>query len=121
MIRLTGLRARGYHGVLEREQAEGQTFLVDLELELAESVLDTAARTDDVAETVNYAEVADTALGILAGEPARLIETVAVRIADAVLATQPRVSRVQVTLHKPEAPIPADFADVAVVVNRERR
>ncbi|MGP9585740.1 dihydroneopterin aldolase [Micrococcaceae sp. AOP34-BR2-30] len=120
MIRLTGLRARGYHGVLERERAEGQTFLVDVELELVDGQLDTAARTDDVADTVNYAEVAETALGILTGEPARLIETVAARIADAVLETQPLVHRVLVTVHKPEAPISADFADVAVVVARER-
>lgn len=116
-IRLTGLRARGYHGVLAHERATGQTFLVDVVLEVD---LDPAAATDDVAETVNYAEVAAAVERIITGDPVNLIETLAVTMADIVLAEFAKVTSVEVTVHKPQAPIPADFANVAVTVVRNR-
>ena len=78
-----------------------------------------AAASDDLADTLNYGELARAAAAIVAGPPADLIETVAGRIADAVL-TDTRVRAVEVTLHKPQAPIPLEFADVAVVVHRTR-
>ena len=116
-ISLTGLRARGHHGVLEHERATGQVFLVDLRLELD---IAQAAATDDVAHTVNYAEVATVVEGILTGEPVKLIETLAVNIADTLLAEFERLRAVDVTVHKPQAPIPADFANVAVTITRDR-
>lgn len=116
-IRLTGLRARGYHGVLDHERATGQTFLVDVVLEVD---LDPAAATDDVAETVNYAEVAAAVERIITGDPVNLIETLAVTMADTVLAEFAKVTSVEVTVHKPQAPIPADFANVAVTLVRNR-
>lgn len=117
-IRLTGVQAHGYHGVLQQEQAEGQTFIVDVEMTVD---IVAAATHDEVSYTVNYAEVADIVQRILTGQPCELIETVAVRIAEAVLEEQPLVADVSVTVHKPEAPIPADFADVAVIVTRGRQ
>ncbi|GAA2041520.1 dihydroneopterin aldolase [Yaniella flava] len=117
IISLTGLRARGHHGVLDHERATGQTFLVDLELELD---VDEAAQTDDVAATVNYAEVAKVVEEIVTGEPVNLIETLAVAMADAILRNFPRVTSVLVTVNKPQAPIPADFANVAVTISRDR-
>lgn len=116
-ITLTGLRARGHHGVLEHERATGQVFLVDLELELD---IDRAAATDDVADTVNYAEVAEVVEGVITGPPVNLIETVAVRIAESILADFDRVTAVVAAVSKPQAPIPADFANVAVTVARTR-
>jgi len=115
-ITLTGLRAFGYHGVYETERKQGQEFVLDVALELD---LDEAARTDDVARTVDYGELAEALVGIVAGEPVRLIETLADRLAAACLA-RGRVTAATVTVHKPGAPIPYDFADVAVTLRRTR-
>ena len=115
-IELRGLRVRGHHGVFDHERRDGQDFLVDLVVELD---LAPAAASDQLAETLDYGGLAETAAAVLAGTPRVLIETVAVEIADAVLA-DPRVAQVQVTLHKPSAPIPLTFADVAVVIHRHR-
>ncbi|HIY85565.1 MAG TPA: dihydroneopterin aldolase [Candidatus Yaniella excrementavium] len=116
-IRLTGLRARGYHGVLDHERANGQTFIVDLDLDLD---IDQAADTDDVAATVNYAEVAAVVENIITGPPVNLIETLAVTMADTILADFSRITSVRITINKPQAPIPADFSNVAVTVARHR-
>lgn len=114
---LTGLRARGRHGVLARERADGQEFVVDVTvwLDLAD-----ASRSDALADTLDYGTLARRAAEIVGGPPCALIETVAGRIADEVMADE-RAHAVEVTIHKPEAPIPAEFADVAVVVRRSRR
>ena len=116
-ITLTGLRVRGHHGVLDHERATGQVFLVDLQLDVD---ISRAAATDDVADAVNYADVAAVAERILVGEPVNLIETLAVNIADAVLAEFDPVGSVVVTVQKPQAPIPADFENVAITVTRNR-
>ena len=115
-IALRGLRVRGHHGVYEHERRDGQDFVVDVTawLDLA-----SAAGSDELAATLNYGELAHRTAAIVAGPPANLIETVAGRIADDVL-TDPRVRAVEVTVHKPQAPIPLEFADVAVVVHRSR-
>lgn len=115
-ITLTGLRVRGRHGVYDFERARGQDFVVDVVLELD---LAPAARSDDVADTVHYGELADRLAAIVAGDPVDLIETLADRLAAACLADH-RVRLATVTVHKPQAPIELDFADVAVTVTRER-
>lgn len=115
-ITLTGLRVFGRHGVYDDERRVGQDFVVDVTLRL-----DTrpAAMSDDVADTVHYGEMAEQIAGIVGGEPVNLLETLAARLADHVLAL-PRVDSVRVTVHKPEAPIPLSFADVSVTIDRER-
>jgi 7,8-dihydroneopterin aldolase/epimerase/oxygenase len=115
-IALRGLRVRGHHGVLDHERRDGQEFVVDVTawLDLAP-----AAASDDLGDTLHYGELAQRVAAIVAGPPADLIETIAGRVADEVL-TDPRVQAVEVTLHKPQAPIPLEFADVAVVVHRTR-
>ena len=115
-IALRGLRVRGHHGVYGHERRDGQDFVVDVTVWLD---LAPAAASDDLADTLNYGELAHRAAAIVAGPPVDLIETVAGRIADDVL-TDPRVRAVEVTLHKPQAPIPLEFGDVAVVVHRIR-
>ncbi|MCO1655215.1 dihydroneopterin aldolase [Pseudonocardia humida] len=115
-IELRGLRVRGRHGVFEHERRDGQEFVVDITAWLD---LSAAAASDDLADTLHYGQLAERAAAIVAGEPFDLIEAVAGRIADDVLTDQ-RVQQVEVTLHKPGAPIPLDFADVAVVVSRSR-
>ncbi len=115
-ITLTGLRVFGRHGVYEHEKRDGQEFVVDLTVWLD---LSAAASSDDLGETVNYGELAQLAADIVAGPPFDLIESVAGRIADEVLQDE-RLSAVEVTVHKPSAPIPLTFADVAVTVRRQR-
>lgn len=115
-IDLTGLEAFGHHGVLDHEKRDGQTFVVDVSLGLD---LAPAGRSDDLEQTVNYAEVAQAVHAIVTGDPADLIETVAERIADACLAFA-LVQWCRVTVHKPHAPIPVAFGGVAVTVERPR-
>lgn len=116
-ITLTGLTVRGTHGVFEHERRDGQDFLVDITvwIDLAD-----AARSDDLADTLHYGELAERAAAIVGGEPCDLIETVAGKVAEDVMADR-RVHAVEVTIHKPSAPIPLSFADVAVTVRRSRR
>lgn len=115
-ITLTGLRVRGHHGVFEHEKRDGQDFLIDLTVWLD---LSRAAATDDLTETLHYGELAERTAAIVGGEPYDLIETVAAKVADEVLTDQ-RVHAVEVTLHKPSAPIPLTFADVSVTLRRTR-
>lgn len=115
-ISLTGLTVFGRHGVYDHERTDGQEFIVDLRLRLA---LEQAAASDDVRDTVHYGELAEKVAAVVAGEPVNLIETLAERIA-AVALDDLRVQRVSVTVHKPHAPIPLTFADVAVTVHRTR-
>ncbi|MFB8146030.1 dihydroneopterin aldolase [Microbacterium sp. NPDC056003] len=115
-ITLTGLRVFGRHGVYDEERRVGQDFVVDVTLRL-----DTrpAAETDDVADTVHYGELAEQIAAIVGGEPVDLLETLAARIAEQVL-TAELVDSVRVTVHKPNAPIPLSFTDVAVTIERAR-
>lgn len=115
-IELRGLRVRGHHGVFDHERRDGQDFLVDV---VATLDLAPAAATDALADTLHYGELAEAVAAVVAGEPRNLIETVAGEIAAVVLADA-RVQHVEVTLHKPSAPIPLAFADVAVVLRRGR-
>jgi dihydroneopterin aldolase len=116
-IALTGLRVRGNHGVFEHEKRDGQEFVVDITLWLD---LSSASRSDDLTQTVHYGELAEMAAGIIGGEPCDLIETVAGRIADTAM-QDTRLHAVEVTVHKPSAPIPLTFDDVSVTIRRSRR
>jgi dihydroneopterin aldolase len=113
-ITLSGLTVRGHHGVFEHEKRDGQDFVIDVTVWRDHAP---AARDDDLAQTLNYAELAELARAVVAGPARDLIETVAAEIADTAVARWP-MRRIEVTVHKPHAPIPLDFADVAVTVVR---
>ncbi|MBP6997254.1 MAG: dihydroneopterin aldolase [Phycicoccus sp.] len=115
-IRLTGLVARGHHGVFAHEKRDGQEFVVDLELGLDLSV---AGASDDLAATVDYGALAEAVVARISGPAFDLIERLAEVVAQDALAHD-RVDEVTVTVHKPQAPIEAEFGDVAVVVHRSR-
>ncbi|MDT7724003.1 MAG: 7,8-dihydroneopterin aldolase/epimerase/oxygenase [Actinomycetota bacterium] len=115
-ITLTGLRVFGRHGVFDHEKRDGQEFVVDITAWLD---LSAAAASDDLKQTLHYGELAQLAADIVGGEPYDLIETVAGRIADEVLRDE-RLDAVEVTVHKPSAPIQLSFDDVAVTVHRVR-
>ena len=116
-IQLRGLTVRGRHGVFEHERRDGQEFVVDITVWLD---LDRAGASDDLADTVDYGELAKRAAEIVGGPPRNLIEAVAADIADDVMRDE-RIHAAEVTIHKPQAPIPLDFDDVAVVAHRSRR
>jgi dihydroneopterin aldolase len=115
-ITLTGLRVHGHHGVHEHERVDGQEFVVDATVWLD---LGAAAATDQLSATLDYGALAQRAARIVSGQPCNLIETVAARIATEVLTDQ-RVHAVEVTIHKPQAPIPESFTDVSVTTHRSR-
>lgn len=115
-ILLRGLRVHAFHGVFPEEATTRQRFVIDLDLEVD---LADAAGSDRLADTIDYSELAADVAEVVTGERRNLIESVAGRIADQVLRDD-RVKSVQVTVHKPEAPMPFDFDDVAVSIFRSR-
>ena len=117
-IFINELSLHAYHGVMAHEAKVGQTFTVDLELEID---LSGAARSDKVVDTVSYDKVVECASEAFCAQRFRLIEAAAGRVADAILAKFPRVLSVQVTIHKPHAPIAATFDDVGVSIVRARQ
>jgi 7,8-dihydroneopterin aldolase/epimerase/oxygenase len=114
---IKGLALHAYHGVMQHEAKVGQTFKLDLvlDIDLAE-----ASRTDMLKHTVSYDMVTKTATEAFCARRYRLVEAAAGAVADAVLDRYPQVCRVRVTVHKPHAPITATFDDVGVVIERER-
>ncbi|WP_459968515.1 dihydroneopterin aldolase [Mycobacterium sp. MUNTM1] len=116
-IELRGLKVRGQHGVFDHERANGQDFVVDMTVWID---LAGAAASDELADTYDYGALAQLAADVVAGPARNLIETVGAQIADQVMDDE-RVHAVEVVVHKPQAPIPQQFADVAVVVRRSRR
>jgi dihydroneopterin aldolase len=115
-IELTGLRVFAFHGVFDEERETGQEFVIDVRLSLD---LAPAASSDDVTQTIHYGELAEAIAAAVQRDPVDLIETVAQRIADLVLAI-PAVTLVSVTVHKPDAPITVPFDDVSVTLTRGR-
>ncbi len=113
-VRLTGLRVRGHHGVLAAERRDGQDFVVDVALSLD---LQAAGASDNLADTVDYAVLAQSLARVVAGEPLDLLEALAARLAEVCLADT-RVASVEVTVHKPAAPLDVSVADVSVTVVR---
>jgi dihydroneopterin aldolase len=114
-IKVTGIKAFGFHGVLAHEAVEGQEFIVDLEITLD---LRAASESDDLNETINYAELAQIAHDVVVGERVQLIERLAGKIAEKISSTYLQITSVSVTIHKPQAPIPLNFDDVSVTITR---
>jgi 7,8-dihydroneopterin aldolase/epimerase/oxygenase len=116
-IELRGLRVFARHGVLETERQSGQEFVIDAVL-----WLDTrpAAAGDDLSKAVDYGALATRLVRLAEGPPVRLIETLAERLAAGCL-SEPLVAEVEITVHKPQAPIAHPFGDVIVVIRRARQ
>lgn len=117
-IFIIGLSLHAYHGVMPYEGKVGQTFTIDMVLDID---LTAAARSDKVADTVSYDKVVECATAAFSKQKFRLIEAAAGRVADAVLTAFPTVQSITVTIHKPHAPIAATFDDVGVTLIRSRR
>jgi dihydroneopterin aldolase len=116
-IFINGLSLHAYHGVMAHEAKVGQSFALDLVVEVD---LEDAARSDKVADTVSYDQIVDAASRAFCAQRYRLVEAAAGAVADAVLAQFPRIKTVRVTVHKPHAPIAATFRDLGVEITRSR-
>lgn len=115
-ICLRGLRFFAYHGVMPEEKTLGQQFRVDIDL--YKSLLK-PGQSDQVEDTINYAEVYHTIQTVVTGERYNLLERLAQRISDQVLQSFP-CDAVRVVIHKPGAPIPGIFEDVSIEIYREK-
>ena len=115
-IMLRGIQFYGYHGVPDAEQETGHRYEMDLDLETDV----TQAAADNVAQTVDYGAVAREVLALGTSRQFRLIETLATRIAEQILASQPRVEAVTVRVKKLQPPIPGVVEYAAVEVSRRR-
>jgi dihydroneopterin aldolase len=114
---ITGLALHAYHGVMQHEAKVGQTFGLDLVLDIE---LAAASRSDKLKDTVSYDAVVKTVSEAFCARRYRLVEAAAGAVADAVLQNFPIVRSVRVTVHKPHAPIAATFDDVGVTIERAR-
>jgi dihydroneopterin aldolase len=114
-ISILGIKAFGYHGVLPHEAVEGQEFIVDLLISID---LQAASLSDDLVDTVNYAELAQIVHENIVGERVQLIERLAGRIADEIKGAYQQITAVSVTVHKPHAPVTLDFNDISVTISR---
>lgn len=113
---MRGIAVHGHHGVFDFERRDGQEFVIDLVLSMDTRA---AARSDDLQDTVDYGTLVDEVRSAVANDPVDLIETLAQRIADVCL-SRAQVEIVEVTVHKPNAPIQTTFDDVALTINRSR-
>jgi dihydroneopterin aldolase len=116
-IFLKRLALHAYHGVMQHEGKVGQTFYLDLHLDLD---LGNASRSDKLKDTISYDFVVKTVAEAFCGRRYRLVEAAGGAVADAVLARCPQVRGVRVTVHKPHAPVAATFEDVGVTIERAR-
>ena len=107
-IAISGLKVYGYHGVLQFEKDLGQFFLIDA------NVLVEAGTSDQLAESVSYADLAELIAKDVKSNPVDLLETLAMRLHKLVMGYSPRVQHAVITVHKPNAPIDLEFSDVSV-------
>ena len=117
-ISINGISATGYHGVFDFEKRDGQTFVIDVVLHVD---ISRAAHSDNVLDTVHYGEVAELVVAQIQAGPWDLIEKLGSEIADAVLSAYPSVATIDVTVHKPQAPIQVPFSDVSIGLTRHQK
>ena len=116
-IRLNKMEFYGYHGVFPEETRLGQRFTVDLSVSLD---LSKAGKSDSLEHSINYAELYQICKDVVEGKPFKLVEAVAERIAGLVLGQYPAVGQCDVTVIKPDPPIPGHYQSVAVEISRSR-
>lgn len=115
LIRLHGLRLMGIHGALPEEQGRAQPFELDVDMTVD---LALAGRTDALIDTVHYGDVSVAVAKVVTGEQHRLLERLATRVADDVLAVDDRITSVTVTVRKLRPPLPVDLASAGVTITR---
>lgn len=116
-IILKGIEVQGRHGCSAEERSQLQPFIVDVELHLR---LRQASRSDDLGDTIDYAEVLSGVKKIVGGTSRNLIETVAQEIADFLLRRYMLLEGVKITVHKPSPPVGEKFGGASVEILRHR-
>ena len=116
-IEVRDLRVTGVHGVLPEERDRAQPFSVDL---VAWVDLEAAQQSDELADTVDYGALAQTAADVVGGRSYQLLEALAGRLASALLIVDPRIEAVEVTVRKLHPPLPLDVGATGVRVRRNR-
>ena len=116
-ISLDGIEVWANHGVMEHEADLGQRYLIDLTVHVD---LRAAVASDDLADTVDYGALSSLVVHTFGQPRVRLVESVAGRVADAVLEHDPRIAAVDVTVHKPSAPLTVPVRDVRIDLHRTR-
>ena len=106
-----------YHGVLEEEKKLGQKFIISIELMLE---LKTAGLSDDVSDTVSYADVYEDVKKIICGDKFNLIEKLAEEISSVVLTKYSLVREIKIKVLKPEAPVNGIYDSFGVETCRNR-
>lgn len=117
MIEIKGIKAYGFHGVFANEREIGQEFFVDVAARLD---LSKAANSDDLNDSVDYGAIAKTVEAQVKGEPCNLIEKLAGRIGEELIAQFNKLDSVTITVHKPSAPLGMPFSDVSVTITTKR-
>ncbi len=117
VLRIDGLALNAHHGVHEAERTLGQRFFLDL---VVTADVDSALRSDDIDDSVNYAEMIKAASLIFTGRTFNLIEAAASAVADDLLDRFTKIVAVTVTVHKPSAPVSAFVVDISATVERRR-
>ncbi len=116
-IKVTGIEALGYHGLYDSEREIGQPFVVDVVLKLD---LEKAGKSDEIDYTVDYNDIAVLIHNEIVGPPMKLLETLAETLCNKIFDAYPLLEEMEVTVHKPRAPISVPFGDVSITIKRER-
>lgn len=116
-IYIKGLEIYAYHGVFPKEKEKGQPFVLDITLELDCAH---ACRTDELGDTVSYADVCDTVEQTMLSKKCNLIEHAAEIVCDSILENYPSIQAVEILLKKPKAPVKQKIAYAAVELRREK-
>jgi len=116
-IHIEGMELFAYHGCLESERRDGQVFLLDI---ILEADLKRACQSDDLRDTVDYAEVMQCAAQAFVGGTYNLLERAAEVTAQAILTQFPVIERVTLRVHKPDAPVQIPAADIFMETKRGR-
>lgn len=114
---IEGLALHARHGALQAERDLGQHFFLDLEIS---AEIGEATSSDRLEDTLHYGQVIKAASVAFAAKSFNLIEAAAAAVGDALLAQFPKIERIRVTVHKPNAPVAALIDDLAVTVERRR-
>jgi dihydroneopterin aldolase len=114
---IKGLALHAYHGVMPHEGKVGQSFTLDVTLDID---LSQASRSDRLADTIGYDQVATIASEAFCAQRYRLVEAAAGAVAKAILSRFARVNGVHITVHKPHAPVAATFEDIGITIYRSR-
>ncbi|MGI6226438.1 MAG: dihydroneopterin aldolase [Peptococcales bacterium] len=116
-ILLKNLSFYGFHGVLAEEKTLGQKFFVDVELQLD---LKKAGLTDNVVDTVSYADIYQLVKEQVTTKNYNLLEALAENIAGKILTHYEKVKEVVVIIKKPEAPVQGIFDYFSIEIRRKR-